>query len=262
MTSFVRFLRDRAPLLPLLLVVVVLAAGCAAQTTTGGPEGPSVQVQVDRGAGTPNDTAAGIQLLILLTALAVAPALLVMTTAFTRVIVVLSLVRNAIGIPQLPPNQVMLGLAVFVSVFIMAPVFKTVNAEALDPYVNGRLSGDEALKKAEAPIREWMLKQTHEQDLALFVKMSGAMQPATIADVPTYVVIPAFIISELKTAFTMGFIIFVPFLVIDIVVSSTLLAMGMMMLPPIVISLPFKILLFVLVDGWSLIIGTLVQSFN
>jgi flagellar biosynthetic protein FliP len=257
---FARFVRRRWPLLLCGLLVVLAATGCSAQAGDG-TGGPGVQVQVNGGDGSPNDTAAAVQLLILLTALAVAPALLIMVTSFTRVVVVLSLVRNAIGIPQLPPNQVLIGLAVFVSVFIMAPVFKTVNAQALDPYISGQLSGDEALQKAETPIREWMLKQTREQDLALFVKMSGAEQPATVDDVPTYVVIPAFIISELKTAFTMGFIIFVPFLVIDIIVSSALLAMGMMMLPPVVISLPFKILLFVLVDGWSLIIGSLVQSF-
>lgn len=254
--------RKRQVLFALLMGAIVLAsAGCSAQAGAGG-NAPGVQVQVNGGSGNPNDTAAAIQLLVLLTALAVAPALLVMTTSFTRVIVVLSLLRNAIGIPQLPPNQVLLGLALFVSVFIMAPVWKTVNAEAFEPYMNGKISSEEALKKAEVPIRDWMLKQTREQDLALFVKMSGSEQPATVADVPTYVVIPAFIISELKTAFTMGFIIFVPFLVIDVVVSSILLAMGMMMLPPVVISLPFKILLFLLVDGWALILGTLVQSFG
>ncbi len=244
-----------------MVAVLLASAGCSAQAGTGG-DAPGVQVQVNGGSGSPNDTAAAIQLLVLLTALAVAPALLVMTTSFTRVIVVLSLLRNAIGIPQLPPNQVLLGLALFVSVFVMAPVWKTVNAQAFEPYMSGQISSEEALEKAEVPIREWMLKQTREQDLALFVKMSGASQPATVADVPTYVVIPAFIISELKTAFTMGFIIFVPFLVIDVVVSSVLLAMGMMMLPPVVISLPFKILLFLLVDGWALILGTLVQSFG
>ncbi len=248
----------RLRMLLLILIVGFLAAGCTGQT---GGAGSTVEVHVG-GSGTPNDTAAGVQLILLLTVLAVAPALLVMVTSFTRTVVVLTLVRNAIGLPQLPPNQVLLGLALFITVFIMAPVWRTVNSEALQPYMSGSISGQDALSRAETPVRTWMLKQTREQDLAMFVKMSGSGQPAAVSDVPTYVVIPAFIISELKTAFTMGFVIFVPFLVIDVVVASALLSMGMMMLPPVIISLPFKILLFVLVDGWTLIIGSLVQSFN
>ncbi len=184
-----------------------------------------------------------------------------MVTSFTRVIVVLSLVRNAIGIPQLPPNQVLVGLALFLTAFVMAPALKTINAEALQPYMNGEISQQEALERGEKPLREFMLKQTREQDLALFLKLSDSPKPANVGEVPTYVLVPAFTISELKTAFQMGFIMFVPFLIIDLVVSSALLSMGMMMLPPVIVSLPFKILLFVLVDGWYLIIGSLVGSF-
>ena len=239
-------------------LLALLAAGCvAADGTTaiadvglGGTDG-----QATTGAAT------GVQLLMLLTVLSVAPALLVMVTSFTRIIIVLSLVRNAMGVPQLPPNQVLLGIAFLLTVFVMAPVWKTVNEQALQPYLAGTLDQTEALAVAEVPVRRFMLAQTRESDLALFVSLSTEERPETVDDVPTYVVIPSFIISELKTAFLMGFIIFVPFLVIDIVVSSALLSMGMMMLPPVVISLPFKILLFVLVDGWGLIVGSLVSSF-
>ena len=205
--------------------------------------------------------ATGVQLLVLLTVLSLAPALLMMVTSFTRMVIVLSLVRNAVGVPQLPPNQVLVGIAFLLTVFVMAPVWKVVNTEALQPYLAGELTQKEAVAAAEAPVRKFMLAQTREADLELFVSLAHEERPQTIDDVPTYVVIPSFIVSELKTAFQMGFIIFVPFLIIDIVVSSALLSMGMMMLPPVVISLPFKILLFVLVDGWGLIIGSLVASF-
>ncbi|MEO8538493.1 MAG: flagellar type III secretion system pore protein FliP [bacterium] len=202
-----------------------------------------------------------IQLLLLVTVLSMAPAILVMVTSFTRIIIVLSLVRNAIGIPQLPPNQVMIGLALFLTAFVMAPAIKQINNEAVQPYLNGTLTQQEAYNKGEAPLRTFMLKQTRQQDLGLFLKLSDTAKPETVDDVPTYVLVPAFTISELKTAFQMGFVMFVPFLIIDLIVSSALLSMGMMMLPPVIVSLPFKILLFVLVDGWYLIIGSLVGSF-
>jgi flagellar biosynthetic protein FliP len=185
-----------------------------------------------------------------------------MVTSFTRIVVVLSLLRNAIGVPQLPPNQVMIGLALFLTVFVMAPQWQAINRDAVQPYLRGEIVEAEAFNRGQKPIRDFMLRQTREQDLALFVRLAGTAQPNTVDDVPTYVVIPAFIISELKTAFQMGFILFVPFLIIDIVVSSALLSMGMMMLPPTVVSLPFKILLFVLVNGWYLIAGSLVRSFG
>jgi len=240
------------------LLVLVVAGGCVAADGT-----VTLDPNASGGTGTPGEAGAatGVQLLVLLTVLSLAPALLVMVTSFTRIIIVLSLVRNAMGVPQLPPNQVLLGIAFLLTVFIMAPVWTTVNAEALQPYLEGEITQDEAIKLAEAPVRQFMLAQTRESDLELFVGLSQDTRPESIDDVSTYVVIPSFIVSELKTAFQMGFIIFVPFLIIDIVVSSALLSMGMMMLPPVVVSLPFKILLFVLVDGWSLIIGSLVTSF-
>ena len=238
---------------PLALLVVT---GCvqADGTTTI----PNIGVGPN---GDATGAATGVQLLVLLTVLSLAPALLMMVTSFTRMVIVLSLVRNAVGVPQLPPNQVLVGIAFLLTVFVMAPVWKVVNTEALQPYLAGELTQKEAVAAAEAPVRKFMLAQTREADLELFVSLAHEERPQTIDDVPTYVVIPSFIVSELKTAFQMGFIIFVPFLIIDIVVSSALLSMGMMMLPPVVISLPFKILLFVLVDGWGLIIGSLVASF-
>lgn len=247
----------RALLLAAPLLLIFATACVAADGTVTTP---------DVGLGTeastqPTGAATGVQLLVLLTVLSLAPALLIMVTSFTRIIIVLSLVRNAIGVPQLPPNQVLLGIAFLLTVFVMAPVWTVVNRDALQPYLAGELEQSDAMHTAEAPIRTFMLAQTREKDLELFVSMSQETKPANIDEVPTYVIIPGFILSELKTAFQMGFVIFVPFLVIDIVVSSALLSMGMMMLPPVVVSLPFKILLFVLVDGWSLIIGSLVTSF-
>ena len=243
----------------LALVALLLASGCVEADGTTTLPGSGVGPDSVEGASQTEMT--GVQLLILLTVLSLAPAILVMVTSFTRIVIVLSLVRSAIGVPALPPNQVLVGIAFLMTVFVMAPVWQTVNEDALQPFLNGEIGQAEAFERAEAPVRTFMLAQTREADLELFVGMTFDDRPETIDDVPTYVVIPGFILSELKTAFQMGFIIFVAFLIIDIVVSSALLSMGMMMLPPAVISLPFKILLFVLVDGWSLILGSLVTSF-
>jgi flagellar biosynthesis protein FliP len=246
-------MRRRRLLLPLfvLIAAALIGGGCTPQ-----PDG-STTISTGQGA-----TGTGVALLALLTVISVTPALLMMVTSFTRIVVVLSLLRNAIGVPQLPPNQILLGLALFLTVFIMAPQWQAINRDAVQPYLRGEITEAEAFSRGQQPIRQFMLKQTREQDLALFVRMSTDTQPATVDDVPTYVIIPAFIISELKTAFLMGFILFVPFLIIDLIVSSALLSMGMMMLPPVVVSLPFKILLFVLVNGWYLIAGSLVRSFG
>ncbi|MEX2446357.1 MAG: flagellar type III secretion system pore protein FliP [Dehalococcoidia bacterium] len=244
--------------LVLAALTLLLAGGCVAADGTATVPNVGIGPQADQDR---SGAATGVQLLVLLTTLSLAPALLIMVTSFTRIIIVLSLVRNAIGVPQLPPNQVLLGITFLLTVFVMAPVWTTVNNDALQPYLAGDLTQPEALTTAEAPVRTFMLSQTRESDLELFVGLAHDTRPASIDEVPTYVIIPGFIVSELKTAFLMGFIIFVPFLIIDIVVSSALLSMGMMMLPPVVVSLPFKILLFVLVDGWSLIIGSLVTSF-
>jgi len=222
---------------------------------------PSLNLAIGQAQGAA-ETVTSLQILLLLTVLTLAPAFLIMVTAFTRIIIVLSLIRNAIGVPQLPPNQVLLGLGLFLTLFVMAPVWQRVQTEAVAPFTSGQIGQQEAFSRAEQPIRQFMLRQVREKDLSLFVFLAKIDQPKTIEDVPTYVVVPAFIISELKTAFQMGFVIFIPFLVIDMVVSTVLMSMGMMMLPPVLISLPFKILLFVMVDGWYLLTRALVLSFN
>ena len=202
-----------------------------------------------------------VQLLLLVGAITLVPALLFTVTGFTRILIVLGFIRSGLGTPTAPPNQVLVGIAFFLTIFVMAPTFTKVKDDAIDPLRAGKITQEVALKKAEAPMREFMFDQTRTKDLALFVKLGKVENPRTRADVPTHVLIPAFIISELKTAFQIGFLIFLPFLIIDLVISSVLMSMGMMMLPPVFISLPFKILLFVLVDGWSLVTQSLVQSF-
>ncbi|MFH1484631.1 MAG: flagellar type III secretion system pore protein FliP [Chloroflexota bacterium] len=222
---------------------------------------PDISIQVGAGEQ-PNNAFPAIQLMVMLTLLAISPALLITLTSFTRIVVVLALVRSAVGIPQIPPNQVLLGLSLFLSFFIMAPTWNKVNEDALQPYVKGDISQEEAIKRGEGPVRSFLLQHTREKDLGLFVSVAHIERPGTPSDVPTYCLIPAFVISELKTAFQMGFYIFVPFLIVDMVVASTLLSMGMMMLPPAVISLPFKLLLFTLVDGWHLVVKSLLLSFQ
>lgn len=202
-----------------------------------------------------------IKILIMLTLLSLVPAFLMMMTSFTRIVVVLSLLRSAVGTQQAPPNQVIIGLALFLTIFIMSPVFKQVNEQAIQPYLANQISQEQAWQQAYDPLRTFMAKQTREKDIALFVSLSGMDKPKNQQDLPANVMIPAFVISELKTAFQIGFMIYVPFLVIDMVVASTLMSMGMFMLPPVMISLPFKILLFVMVDGWYLVVKTLVESF-
>jgi flagellar biosynthetic protein FliP len=197
----------------------------------------------------------------LLTVLSLAPAILILMTSFTRIIVVFSFLRHALGTQQMPPNQVLVGLALFLTVFVMTPAWQKVNSDALQPYLASEIPQEEALEKAVKPLRRFMLKQTREQDLALFVKTAKLQRPRKPEEVSTLVLLPAFVISELKTAFQIGFLIYIPFLVIDMVVASVLLSMGMMMLPPIMISLPFKLLLFVLVDGWALLVGSMLKSF-
>jgi flagellar biosynthetic protein FliP len=208
------------------------------------------------------DGSNAVQLLILVGAVTLIPALLFCVTGFTRILVVLGFIRTGLGTPTAPPNQVLIGIALFLTIFVMAPTFTKVKTDAIDPLAKNEISQAEAFKRGQLPLREFMFRQTRTKDLALFVNLSKLKRPKTRADVPTYVLIPAFIISELKTAFQIGFLIFLPFLVIDLVVSSTLMSMGMMMLPPVFISLPFKILLFVLVDGWDLVTRSLVESFH
>ena len=203
-----------------------------------------------------------VQLLLLITGVSLVPALLFTVTGFTRILIVLGFIRNGLGTPTAPPNQVLVGIALFLTIFVMAPTFNAIKKDAIDPLTHHKISQTTALKRGQEPLREFMFKQTRTKDLALFVNLSHRKQPKTRADIPTWVLIPSFIISELKTAFQIGFLIFLPFLLIDMIVSSTLMSMGMIMLPPVFISLPFKILLFVLVDGWDLVTRSLVHSFH
>ena len=213
-----------------------------------------------------NVTGAGgsnaVQLLILTAGITLIPALLFTVTGFTRILVVLGFIRTGLGTPSAPPNQVLVGIAFFLTVFVMAPTFTQIKHDAIDPMTAGKISQSQAISRGQEPLRDFMFRQTRDKDLALFVELAHLKRPKTRADVPTWTLIPAFVISELKTAFQIGFLIFIPFLIIDMVVSSTLMSMGMMMLPPMLISLPFKILLFVLVDGWHLVIEGVVNSFH
>lgn len=240
-----------------------LLSACAGQAQVGGTEIEVSAGDEANGTATPGQQfSSGLELILLLTIITLVPTLLLMMTSFTRIIIVLGFIRTALGVPQLPPNQVLLGLALFMTIFIMAPVWTEVNDEAIQPLQAGEISQGEALNRASGPIREFMFEQTRERDIALFMQMGQLERPQSEADVPTWVLIPAYVISELKTAFQMGFLIFIPFLIIDLIVSSTLMSMGMMMLPPVIVSLPFKILLFVMVDGWDLIVKSLVTSFG
>ncbi|WP_077617827.1 flagellar type III secretion system pore protein FliP [Bacillus sinesaloumensis] len=209
----------------------------------------------------PENVSTSVRLLLLLTVLSLGPSILILMTSFTRIIVVLSFVRTSLGTQQMPPNQVLIGLALFLTFFIMAPTFSEVNEQALTPLFNEEINLEEAYNRAAIPFKEFMSAHTRQKDLELFLNYSGAERPDTIEDIPLTALVPAFAISELKTAFQIGFMIFIPFLVIDMVVASILMSMGMMMLPPVMISLPFKILLFVLVDGWYLIVKSLLQTF-
>lgn len=209
-----------------------------------------------------NSNTGTLEVLILLSVITLLPSILIMMTSFTRIIIVLSFLRNAMGLQQSPPNQVLVSIALFLTLFIMSPVLSTVHAEAYMPYEAGEITAIEAVKQAEAPIKEFMLKQVKSEDLALFLNLANQELPENEMDLSMTVVMPAFMTSELKQAFIMGFLIYLPFIVIDMVVASTLMSMGMMMLPPVMISMPFKLLLFVLVDGWSLLMDTLVRGFN
>ncbi len=209
----------------------------------------------------PQTISTAVQLLLLLTVLAIAPSILILLTSFTRIVIVLGFVRTSLATQQMPPNQVIIGLALFLTFFIMAPTFGQVYDEALDPLFSEEITLDEAYERASVPFKEFMSKHTRQKDLALFLDYSGAESPSSVEDIPLSALIPAFAISELKTAFQMGFMIFIPFLVIDMAVASVLMSMGMMMLPPVMISLPFKILLFVVVDGWHLVTHSLLDSF-
>jgi len=245
----------------LLLACILLGAALTGCTVSG--QSTANGASIDFGAPqTKVELANSLQILLLLTALTLIPLLLILMTGFVRIVIVLSVTRSAIGVPQLPPNQVITGLAIILTFFVMSPIFVEINDRALQPYLKGEIEQEQALERGMAPLRTFMFKQVREADLALFLNLAKLPRPNDQSDVPARVLVPAFVISELRTAFQMAFAIYVPFLVIDMVVSSGLLSMGMMMLPPTVISLPFKLLLFVLVDGWRLIAQSLVLSFK
>ena len=242
----------------LLLVVTILVSGCSQVPEFAAP-GVTFTVQP---TGQPKEVSSGVQLLVLMTVLSLAPSILIMATSFTRIVIVLSLLRNAIGTPTAPPTQVIIGLALLLTFFSMSPVINKINNDAIKPYTENTIDQTTFFKRAIDPIREFMFKNTREKDIELFLAMSNSPRPNSAADIDTVVLMPAFVISELKTAFTMGFVIYVPFLIVDMVVSSVLLSMGMMMMPPSLVSLPFKLLLFVMVDGWYLITRSLLLSFK
>ncbi len=246
------------------LVLVALCVAPAALAQQGDQEGNTLLdiVQSVPQATSPENISNSLLIVFVVTLISLAPAILVMTTSFTRIIVVMGFLRQALATQQTPPNQVLIGLSLFLTIFIMYPTYEEVNAQAIQPYINGEITEPfEALDAALGPIRDFMFQQTRPQDIKLFLDIAGLPRPDTPDDVPTQVLIPAFVISELMIAFQIGFIIYLPFLIIDMVVASTLMAMGMMMLPPIFVSLPFKLIMFVLADGWNLLIGSLTRSF-
>ena len=245
----------------LILVGALFSFLFALPVAQAAPLFPSLDINVGTAEG-PQDVAVTLQIMVVLTILSLAPSILVMTTAFIRIVVVLGFLRNALSTQNVPPNQVVVALSLFLTFYIMAPYWSEANENGIQPYLAGRITQEEALKNTVAPLREFMFKQTRESDLALFVNLSQAERPNSPEDVSTFTLIPAYVISELKTAFQIGFMVYIPFIVIDMIVASTLMSMGMMMLPPTMISLPFKILLFVMVDGWHLLIKSLIMSFK
>jgi len=247
-----------------LLPLVVMAEGGSRGAYAPGTSGltlPSLSLSFAQ-SQKPQELVGVLRIVLMLTVLTLAPAILIMMTSFTRIVVVLSFLRQALGTQQMPPNQLIVGLSLFLSMFVMAPTWKNISSHAIEPYLAEKIDQKTAFDRGEAPLREFMFSQTREKDLELFLSMSKEAKPQNREEVPTYVLVPAFVISELKTAFQIGFMLYLPFLVLDIVVASVLMAMGMMMVPPIAISLPFKLLLFVLVDGWELVVGSLVKSFG
>ncbi len=238
--------------------VTGLAANVPSSPTLGDDTGVAFELDLGDAVQEPSQS---LVVILLLTVMALAPSLLIMLTSFTRIVIVLSVTRNAIGLPSVPPTQVVVGLALFLSIFTMTPTFTEINETALQPLLNQEMETTEALELAQKPIRTFMMGQVGEEELAMFVDASGDVRPDTPEDIPMTTLIPAFILSELKAAFIIAFVIFVPFLIVDLITASTLMSMGMMMLPPVLVSLPFKLLLFVLVDGWTLVIRSLLESF-
>jgi len=241
-------------------VAILLLLLIASTQVADAAQGPSLTI--DLGEGGTKQTAVVLQILALLTVLSLAPALFIMVTSFTRMVIVLSFLRQAMGTQQVPPNQVLVSLALFLTMFVMAPVGQAVYKDAVQPLIAEQIGYEEAWNRGIQPIRGFMLKQMREKDLELFMELAHTPKPASVDQVPTHVVIPAFVLSELRIAFQIGFLIYIPFLIVDMVVASVLMSMGMMLLPPVVISLPFKLILFVLADGWYLVVGSMVKSFQ
>lgn len=248
---------DKLKTVVLLVAAAILLTGSAAYAEPL----PGIEMSVNP-TDNPQGVVDSLRIMTLLTVLSLVPAILLMMTSFTRIVIVLSFVRNALATQQTPPTQVLIGLAMFLTFFVMAPVYRDVNENALQPYLNDEISQKEAFEAGSVPLKNFMLGQTRDQDLALFVEMSGGETLRSPEDVEMITLIPAFMISELKTAFQMGFLVFLPFLVIDMVVAGTLMSMGMFMVPPVVISLPFKLLLFVMADGWYLVVKSLLESYQ
>lgn len=247
----------------LLIIILIFFPCITLAQDIGGVRMPIPKIAFDiEEATTPRDVALSLQILFLLTILTLAPSIIIMMTAFTRVVIVLDFIKRALSLQQMPPNQVIVGLSLFLTVFIMAPTFTEINEKALQPYLKGQIGSQVFFEESMKPLREFMFKQAREKDIALFVKMAKIEKPKNRNDIPTYCLIPGFMISELKRAFEIGVYLFLPFIVIDMIVASALMAMGMIMLPPVMISLPFKIILFVLVDGWNLLTYELVKSFG
>lgn len=236
------------------------APATAAAATPGKPDPLHLTIGLEGKQGT-GDVSVAVQIVVLMTLLTLAPSIVLLMTSFTRIVIVLGFVRTALGVPSAPSNQIIVGLSLFLTFFLMGPVFDKMNADAIQPYLAGKMTSVEALDKASVPLKEFMLKQTRTRDLEYFLELGG-YGPTAVKDLSMRVVVPAFVVSELQTSFQMGFLLFLPFLVIDFLVSSVLMALGMMMMPPVAVSLPFKLLLFVLVDGWHLVVRSLVQSFT
>ncbi len=241
-------------------LLFAIATPLAAQTTPAPTQAPGLNISLN-GLGAEQDLGVAIQIVFLMTLLTLAPSILVMMTSFTRIIIVLGFVRNAVGVPAAPSNQIIIGIALFLTIFVMSPILDRINNDALQPYLNDQITSTQALDSASEHIKDFMLSQTRQSDIEFFLGLSG-MGPTSVQNLPLRIVIPSFVMSELRTAFQMGFLVFLPFVMIDFLVATTLMSMGMMMMPPVIVSLPFKILLFVIVDGWYLVIKSLTQSFT
>lgn len=254
-------MNKKLSLVILTVIFLFLAADSFAQQKS--PSIPFPKISLDVGtAQTGNDVSVTLQILLLMTVLSLAPSLVIMTTSYLRIIIVFHFLKSALGTQQMPPSQLLAGVALFITFFIMAPTWNKVNDEALKPLMANQINVEEAYNKGIEPIRQFMFKQTREEDMELFIGLSNQVRPANRTEIPTYILIPSYVLSELRAGFIMGFFLFIPFIMVDMIISSILMAMGMMMMPPMMISLPFKILLFILVDGWNLIIGSLIRSFS